>query len=604
MSFEDSGVHELSPGMNIVVGQNNSGKTALLKCIAMRVGTAPHRNSSFPTTHVYNPQSIVEYQFVVSGDELRSFLLKTGSLRVPIAKEWINNNQAPDFSIQQMLLAEEIVFRVNLRGDGGWEQLVYPSHQLFVESKTFSRTWVAIVTNQEKTGFSGSNISQGSEDDIGGAMGQEMRNQIYFFDAQRLNIGHSPFGSNSALASNASNLAEVLNIMQDNRYRFDTLIDHLREVFPTIKSVSVRPGQHTINGQVEIRIWNTDPKKQRGDLAIPLDECGTGVGQVIAILYVILSANAHTIVIDEPNSFLHPAASRQLIKILRKYRSHQYVISTHSPETLSAADPDQLFVVRFKDERSLISSLRRDRVQNVQEALTEVGSRLSDVFGSDAIVWVEGQTEEACFPLIMAAAGVRLGNAVSVVALRNTGDLESRKADAKAIWDVYQQLSKANSLMPRALAFSLDRERRTDADVAELTRLSKGLTKFLPRKMLENYFVHPAAITALLNRFPSFRERPTTEEVVEQWIIRNGGIPKYFKGTQILAVDDDDWMKEVHAANLISDLFSDLSEAKETYHKIAHGKELTRWIIDHDNSHFCELYKYVLTLVPKEIQLL
>ena len=33
--------------------------------------------------------------------------------------------------------------------------------------------------------------------------------------------------------------------------------------------------------------------------------------------------------------------------------------------------------------------------------LAEIGKRLSDVFGAENILWVEGQTEEQCYPLII-----------------------------------------------------------------------------------------------------------------------------------------------------------------------------------------------------------
>jgi len=43
-SFLDSGRLEFSPGLNIIVGPNNSGKTALLEALTMNFGNAPHRS--------------------------------------------------------------------------------------------------------------------------------------------------------------------------------------------------------------------------------------------------------------------------------------------------------------------------------------------------------------------------------------------------------------------------------------------------------------------------------------------------------------------------------------------------------------------------------
>src|ERR1700694_3995393 len=88
MSFQDSGQHELSPHMNIVVGKNNAGKTALLRAISMRLLNLPHRNSSFPRGHVYNPESSVDMQFVVSGEEIRSMLLSRDHVQIPVPDAW------------------------------------------------------------------------------------------------------------------------------------------------------------------------------------------------------------------------------------------------------------------------------------------------------------------------------------------------------------------------------------------------------------------------------------------------------------------------------------------------------------------------------------
>ena len=43
-SFQDSGVLEFQPGINIIVGANNSGKTALLEALSLSFETSPHRS--------------------------------------------------------------------------------------------------------------------------------------------------------------------------------------------------------------------------------------------------------------------------------------------------------------------------------------------------------------------------------------------------------------------------------------------------------------------------------------------------------------------------------------------------------------------------------
>src|SRR5262249_37757998 len=149
--------------------------------------------------------------------------------------------------------------------------------------------------------------------------------------AERLNIGISEFGNESELNPDASNLPRVLfNLFGESPGRYQKFISHVSTIFPNIKYISVAGGRQS--GTLEIRVWMND--LERSDLSVSLSECGTGVGQVLAILYVVMTIGAGTVVVDEPNSFLHPGASRKLIRILQEYDRHQYIISTHSPEVI------------------------------------------------------------------------------------------------------------------------------------------------------------------------------------------------------------------------------------------------------------------------------
>src|SRR5438046_2226787 len=131
MSFEDSGRHELSRNMNIIVGQNNAGKTALLKGISMRLRNTPHRNSSFPTNHAYNPESAVDLEFVATGDELRARLLLTNDIHIPIDESWRRGRPTAHILEDFFLSRETITFRMRSGHGGNWQPLQMPSHQLY-----------------------------------------------------------------------------------------------------------------------------------------------------------------------------------------------------------------------------------------------------------------------------------------------------------------------------------------------------------------------------------------------------------------------------------------------------------------------------------------
>src|SRR5438552_1388234 len=67
---------QLKQGFNVVAGQNNVGKTALLQALALRFGDIPHRSlQSCPTpTTAPNPHSWVSFTLTISQQELRDVL--------------------------------------------------------------------------------------------------------------------------------------------------------------------------------------------------------------------------------------------------------------------------------------------------------------------------------------------------------------------------------------------------------------------------------------------------------------------------------------------------------------------------------------------------
>lgn len=235
----------------------------------------------------------------------------------------------------------------------------------------------------------------------------------------------------------------------------------------------------------------------RPGVDVPLNDSGTGISQVLALLYVAVTAPApRIIVIDEPNSFLHPGAAKKLIAILRRL-SHQYLVTTHSPEILNSADPEVVLLVRWDGLKSVVETIDRANLQGQRQILYDLGVRLSDVFGADNVLWVEGPTEEYCFPLLLQHLKLRSA-ATAIVAVTSPDDLVRRKPRSVLAWEVYERISRGAALLPPALAFSFDRERRTDKEIDDIKRRSRGTVHFISRRTYENYLLDAEAISAVL----------------------------------------------------------------------------------------------------------
>ena len=70
-SFRDSGFMEFGPSFNVIVGQNNSGKTALLEALMLHnTPNKPHKRRDVKEFHQLDPYSDFEVDLVLSGVDL------------------------------------------------------------------------------------------------------------------------------------------------------------------------------------------------------------------------------------------------------------------------------------------------------------------------------------------------------------------------------------------------------------------------------------------------------------------------------------------------------------------------------------------------------
>jgi hypothetical protein len=409
------------------------------------------------------------------------------------------------------------------------------------------------------------------------------KKRIYRFLAERLNVGSCGRKYSSELLSNASNLPEVLGILQgDNPELFNLFNKYVSIVFPQVKRVTVSQGTN-----IEIKVWHIEPSTYRSDLSFPLSACGTGIGQVLSILYVVLTANdPRVVIIDEPQSFLHPGAAKKLIEILRdlgkggNFPQHQYIISTHSPTIISSADPSTIVMLRYTEScQTAVSVMNSEDTRELRSLLDEVGVRLSDVFGMDKILWVEGPTEEKCYPLIIKEILKKPLRGIQVLATKNVGDLEGKRASI--IFDVYDKLSGSQNLFPPAIGFLFDRELRTPQEMEDLGKRSSNPVEFLPRRMYENYLLHPEAIAAVLNNLDEHRENVISASEVNRILNQTRQNKVYFpKNTSSSNLSDNCWIDtNIDGAKLLKDIFLELSENRVEFSKTRDSVKLTEWLI-------------------------
>jgi hypothetical protein len=581
-SFRQSGEVKLSAGFNVIVGQNNVGKTAFLESAGLQLSNKPHRSLvTIPYLNArHDTVSKFQLSFSLEPTELTTILKGLPFFDFPLT------NNPPDINkfMEKISRRQELkclfhgtdIVKAYFESDGEPPQSGQGQRMRFEPS-------IDGFQVIQKLGVS-------PNQSYAASVADEIRKRIYLFRAQRLSPSQSHINTEVALAPDAANLPAVLHLLQSNVARFRRFNENVRIILPDIEQITTRPLNQNA---VQINVWTLDPETQREDLAFSLSECGTGIGQILGILYVVMTSEyPRIIIIDEPQSFLHPGAIRKLFEILKRYPQHQYIVSTHSPTVVTAANPKTIILFRRHGSESKAEAVNFSEAREVRMFLSEVGARLSDVFGADNILWVEGQTEEVCFPRIVESILKMELLGTEIIGVKQVGDLEGRHA--KTILEIYQRLCQGRGLLPPALAFSFDREGRTEVERGELSKNSNGLIHFIPRRTYENYLLNPKAIAAVLSEADKEHGAGIDEAAVTKWIDENGKIKKYYDPSL------GDWLVAVHGAKLLGDLFASLSEARVVYDKVKHGTKLTDWLIQNAPADFGELAAYLKTLLKVE----
>ena len=211
------------------------------------------------------------------------------------------------------------------------------------------------------------------------------------------------------------------------------------------------------------------------------------------------------VVVDEPETYLHPDVQRQLLGIIRDIGT-DVLLATHSSEIMAEADPSEIVLI---DKRRRTGERLKD-VLGVQRALDAIGSAQNITLASLArnrrVLFVEGDDD---FSLLRRFAR-RLGLqdlSTGVISLQSKGFSSWRRITVLA--DSVEEALGAKL----AIAVVYDRDFYCDEQITKITdELSKHLTFACvhTRKEIENYLLLPGAIarsieTNIRERVPKLR---------------------------------------------------------------------------------------------------
>lgn len=599
-SFYGRQTVELDPGINLLVGPNNSGKTTLLNALELSSDPTVHRSPQTlpsPENKVFEEPGF-DFQISCTSEEILDacgtdpFVIITDfsdSLETPRLVASIEDYLAPGESRHLRYHKNHVgLMAIYLQCLPYFEQVEDGDPRFFGERLGIAE--VKIESREPELRL----VSEGEGkllEHFARRVLLEQQSRVYQFDAIRAPEGRSSVTDRPVLEGDASNLAVALQNLDPGR-EHPRLSELLSRVFPSVEDFRTRRKSGSPDEvEVQIRKFEDHPH-----LDVFLGDCGSGVAQVLAILYLLVTSDRpRTILIDEPASFLHPDAARELMRIIdEEGKQHQFVIATHSPVIISAVRDASIVYVGIEDGVSFTEQIDPTDNQNIQRMLGGLGTKLSDIFGAERIIWAEGPTEEQCLPLLideMCDNGMPYGTIVRDV--EATGDFEGD--DAKRVFKIYENLSDGHALLPTGVAYIFDREDKDHQEVENLERLGKdgphdeeSRIHLLDRRMYESYLLHPEALHHAIQNAPvvpdDVAETIGVDDVEERFdeVLSKRWLD-FCDRTNTDDSDDDartEWRRrELHAANALEDILRhwDLKHRKPLY-----GRLMTEWILHNE----------------------
>lgn len=582
-SFFRSTEFRFEPGFNLLLGGNSSGKSAVLEALDLSGTLVPHKSLlSNPTVYPTSTPAEITTRFQLNADELQQLTnhqddyvgntLEDGQ-RAEITNEAVRDlfkNQPLWFEMKRHSTTGEH-FRLFLSGQPcAWNVRNGSPQHVCARIERMAPYNVVQQTSGDQT------IRW---DQLRGILAST----TFRFATERRPAAQSGHVGTTELSSDGASLPYCLNHLQTHNPTLHAwLVKLTNRVLPAVRSVNAVPDG---GGTFNVMVHNTPTEMGRGDLAVSLANVGTGVGNVVAMLYVALASQTPRIILlEEPNSYLHPRALRELLAILADVGAHhQFFITTHSSDVLRSVKASTVTQLAFDGQQTTRTQVPGAKLGELKAGLMDMGIRISDLHGCDRVLWVEGQTEEAVFPLLLRRYFPQIAAGTAVLRVHATSDFDGgvkeHHLDPVKVEQIYKTLSDTNSLAPLMVGIVLDTEKRQKSECEKITKDSSGGIHFLERPMLEDYFLHPVAIAQLIHARSGI--------VVDQLAVDSK--LKEAKAVKTLWLNPKAPKSELHAAAALNYVCRELTDSAFEYRKTRDGPWFVEYLLKFDENALSEL---------------
>ena len=181
----------------------------------------------------------------------------------------------------------------------------------------------------------------------------------------------------------------------------------------------IAPNQQTLAGV------SSSIQLEESYLTIPIGMTGEG-SQAMLRLIDQIERGSQVMAIEEPETHLHPGLVKRAGQLLVSMSSEdrQFFVCTHSPFLIEQSSLESFYVVKKEGDGTAVSPMRN--IEGLRDLLLDIGLRPSDVLFSDAILLVEGLSDETFFYIVSNKVNASLAER-HVRIVRANGDSRGRR---------------------------------------------------------------------------------------------------------------------------------------------------------------------------------